>query len=313
MEKIKALSQTLVALLLVFVFSGCMKCKQEPIKIGTNVRVGYEPLYLARKQGFFNDIPVSLVQMTSSADVIRAFRNKLIDCASLTLDEAFVLMQDDKEVRIQFVMDVSNGADALLAKPQIKSLKELKGKRVGVESSTVGAYTLCRALEYGRLKPNDISIVVTFTEGQLEAYLSGKLDAVVSFEPMKTKLIQAGANVLFDSHAIPNEILDVFVVRNGFYQSRKEDFDAIEEQWYRSLDYLQQDPDSSALFIGRRLGFSAEEFKNSLHGIKFPSKEENQRFLSKGFSCVAQRVVDIMLADRLLNKSIDTKDIVILK
>lgn len=313
MKKTAALGSNIMILLFLVVLPSCFKSVEEPIKIGTNVWIGYEPLYLARKQGYFGSIPVSLVQMTSSSDVIRAFRNRLVDCASLTLDEAFVLMQDDKDLRILFVMDVSNGADALLSKPGIRSLKELKGKRIGVESSTVGAYTLCRALEYGHLNPNDIEIVATFTEGHVAAYLSGELDAVVSFEPMKTKLVQAGARVLFDSHKIPNEILDVFVVRNELYQKRKADFDAIQEQWYRALGYLEANPDSSSLFISRRLGFSTEEFKSSLHGIKFPSKEENQRFLAKGFGTVAQRVVDIMLDDRLLNKPIDTDDIVILK
>ena len=166
MNKIAALILNVCVLFFSLLFSSCFSPEREPIKIGTNVWIGYEPLYLARKQGFFNDLPVSLVQMTSSTDVIRAFRNGLIDCASLTLDEAFLLLQDDKDIKIMFVMDVSNGADALLAKPGIKSLKDLKGKKVGVESSTVGAYTLSRALEFGHLKPVDIHVITTFTEAR---------------------------------------------------------------------------------------------------------------------------------------------------
>nr|WP_254446599.1 hypothetical protein [Dolichospermum sp. UHCC 0259] len=44
-------------------------------------------------------------------------------------------------------MDISHGADVILGKPEIKDMKALKGKKVGVESSSLGAFFIARALE----------------------------------------------------------------------------------------------------------------------------------------------------------------------
>ena len=39
-------------------------------------------------------------------------------------------------------MNISAGADALVVKPQIKQASDLRGKRIGVEQTAVGAYLL---------------------------------------------------------------------------------------------------------------------------------------------------------------------------
>jgi len=290
---------------------GCMSTQDEPIRVSTNVWIGYEPLYLAQHLNYYDDVPISMVQMSSSTDVLRAFRNGMIDCATLTLDESFLLLQAGFDIKILFIMDISNGADVLLSRPEIKTMKDLKGKRVGVETSTVGAYTLSRALEQGHIKTNEIQIVPSFVEGHVEAYLSGKVDAVVTFEPARTRLIEAGAKELFSSKQIPNEILDVFVVSNEVYRKRTADFEKIKKAWYKTLDYLKLNPEDGIWFVSKRMGFTADEYKKSLMGIKLPSQEEANRIMSTSFFPTARRIVGIMLKEKLLNKQIDPSKMMI--
>ena len=87
----------LLVVSVVFLF-GCTTPGNEPLKLGTNLWIGYEPLYLARNLGYFTPEEISLYEMPSTSDVIRAFENGLIDCAALTLDETFLLLQDSIEV-----------------------------------------------------------------------------------------------------------------------------------------------------------------------------------------------------------------------
>ena len=82
--------------------------------IGTNVWPGYEPLYLARELGYFDDQPIHLVEHAAATEVIRAFRNGTIDAAALTLDEVLLLAQHGQNPRIVLVMDFSQGGDTLI-------------------------------------------------------------------------------------------------------------------------------------------------------------------------------------------------------
>ena len=72
-----------IALLLWLVASvalcGCMRDAEAPLRIGTNVWIGSEPLYLARDLGRLHPKAVQLVEYPSASEVLRAFRNQAID------------------------------------------------------------------------------------------------------------------------------------------------------------------------------------------------------------------------------------------
>ena len=105
-------------------------------RVASNNWPGYWPLYLAVRQA---PEPIAhLTELRSATAVMRAFRNGAIDIAALTLDEALVLAAEGLEVCVFLVVDVSDGGDALLARPSIESVAALAGHRIGVEASAVG-------------------------------------------------------------------------------------------------------------------------------------------------------------------------------
>lgn len=250
------------------------------MRIGTNVWVGYEPLYLARELNYLDKVDAKLVEFTSTSEVMRAFQNGTIDAAGVTLDEALQLLSIGADIKIVLVMDVSHGADVILAQPGLKSMQELKNRRVGYESTATGAYMLSRALQLANMKPADINTVSLELAGHESAFISKKVDAVVTFDPVKTKLLAAGAVKVFDSSQIPGEIVDVLVVRGEAAKNRPEQLRQILKSWFRALGYMRENQALAAKTMAVREGISAEAFLASLDGLRFPSFDENNRMLA---------------------------------
>jgi NitT/TauT family transport system substrate-binding protein len=101
-----------------------------PLRLGTNVWIGYEPLYLARHEGLLSEDVVQLVEYANSSDVLRGLKTGVLDAGALTLDEAINLQSEtggDAFV-IVHVMDVSHGADAIVARPPINAIEDIRGK-----------------------------------------------------------------------------------------------------------------------------------------------------------------------------------------
>lgn len=126
--------------------TACTPSKPEPLRIGTNLWPGYEPLYLARDKQQFDDSRYLLFELTSATQVMHAFQKRKIDIAALTLDEALLLEAEGIPLKVLLAMDYSNGADAIVASPNIHSMHDLKGKKIGVENTALGAFMLNRAL-----------------------------------------------------------------------------------------------------------------------------------------------------------------------
>lgn len=294
---------------IVALISACHQSVDRPLQLGTVQWPGYEPLYLARGLGYFDDSQVHLIEQTATTETIEAFRNDVIDIAALTLDEVLLLKQQGKALQVILVMDISNGADVIIARPGIKSMAELKGKRIGVEANALGSYMLSRALEQTHLKTKDIQIVsLQFGEHEA-AFKNGKIDAVVTFEPAKTKLLKLGGNVVFDSSKIPNEIVDVLVVRPAYLEAHRDEIRMLISAWFKALGYLKEHRDDASKQIAGRLGVQPAEYLASLEGLQIADLASNQRMLG-GSSPLLQenlhRLSRVMLERGLVATAIDT-------
>jgi len=276
--------------------------KEELLKVGTNVWPGYEPIYVAREIGKL-DKNIKLIEFGSTSQVMRAYRKNLINGAGLTVDEVILLKSFGFSPKIVLVADVSNGADVLIVKPYIKSLKELKGKRIGVENTALGAFYLTRILEKAGLTDKDIKIVPLEINEHFNAFVKNKIDAVITFEPVKTRLIKVGGKVIFDSSMIPNEIVDVFVVEESYIKKNKNTVHNFVKNWFDGLNYLNKNPEKAYKIISAREGSTLEEIRKSYKGLVLPSKEENIKIMKNKLPKTILIITNIMKKKGLLEKS----------
>lgn len=279
----------------------------EPLRIVSSPWPGYEPLYLARDLGFLNKQSVRLNEMPSSNITWEAFNNGSADIATLTLDETLSLLDHGRKLRIMAVMDISNGADVVMARPGINSLAELKGKRIGIVNIPLGVFMLARTLDLAGLKTADVTVVQLPEDKHEKAYLSGEIDVAITFEPFKTRLANAGAQVLFDSSRIPDEIFDLLVVREDVYNSRRDEVCALTRQWFQTQDYIRDNQQVAYGQMGKRLNTDGADFAAMLKGLKVPDREESRRLLwreSPAIMAPAARLMQIMLREKLLQNTV---------
>jgi NitT/TauT family transport system substrate-binding protein len=304
----KSLTLGMVAVTLcTTILVSCTKA-EPPLRVGANVWPGYETLYLARSLGYYDNTPIRLVDYPSGTEEVRAYRNGEIEAAGISIDQALVLAATNPDVRIVVVMDFSNGGDVILGKPEIKNLQGLKNKPVGVESTALGAFIITRALEQKGMSPQDIKIVSLGVSEHERAFKSGKVDAVVTFGSARTKLLAAGAKLLFDSSEIPGEIVDVLIVRDTVIEKQPKALQALVDGRFRALDYLNKNPQDAAIKIAPRTGITPEQFLESLKGLRSPDLQENQKLLGKTDPSLlngVKRLSQVMLDNKLLPKALD--------
>ena len=285
-------------LLLGLILGGCDNELVSPLRVASHEWPGYEPLHLARDLGFYDEHKIHVYEVPSATSTIRAFRNGYIDVAALTLDEALLLLQDQVPIKILLVMDVSNGADAVLGGGSVETLGDLKGKRIGVESSALGAYMLSRTLSKANLTNQDIQPVYIPFNKHLQAYQQQQVDALVTFEPNKTLIQKSGGKVLMDSRELANEIFDVLVIRESVIASHRDAVNQLIEGWFKALTYLETQPKNAADRISKRINVSADEFLNSLKEISIPNRAQNKEFLtghSPQLLITGQRLAEVIL------------------
>lgn len=292
---------------------GCYAEPPTPLRVASHEWPGYEPLHLARELGFLDENLVHLYEVPSATASIRAFRDGYLDAAALTFDEALMLLHDHVPVKVLFVMDLSNGADALLAQPEFSDIHDLKGRRVGVESIALGAYVLARALEKANMNADDVVPVFFPFHKHQNAFEQREVEGLVTFEPVKGVLERAGARLLMDSRQLPNEIFDVLVVHEKVLADRAPAVHMMIDAWFKSLNFIKENPEQAASLIAKRIDTTPHDVLVSLEGIILPSIEENLVLLSgqePQLVSVGRNLVEVMIKHRLMSNPVDVERII---
>lgn len=265
--------------LLLTLLAGCDRPPKPPLVFGASVWPGYETIYLAQSQGYFPQQGLRLTDYGHNAEVMQAFRNHTIQAAGMTMDEALLLRREMPDLKIVLLFDASNGADVILAQPGITSMAQLRGKRVGVENTTLGVYFLSLALKQAGLGSRQISIVPLSLNEQEAAFREHKVDAVVTFDPVRARLLKMGAVPLFDSSRVPDKLLDVLVTRDEYIGEYHQELRQLVQGWARALDFLQQDRVKAIQLMAQREKVEPAQFEEALQGIKLLGLQRNREMI----------------------------------
>lgn len=265
--------------LLVLICLALPACNDPPeeLRIGANRWLGYGPFYLADDLQWFEAGQVRLVEYPNATSVLRAFRNGLLDAALLTLDETLALQASGYDLEIVLVADVSAGADVVYARPPNKHIQDLRGQRVGVENTALGAYILARLMSIAELAPEDMEVVSLPVQEHTEAMRDGRVDAIITFASEGPALIELGARRIFDSRDLPGEIIDVLVVDRERVDRRRRQ--ALRSLWYESLQAWVNTPSLADEALQRRLGLASASLEMTRDGLIFGDRPLNQRLL----------------------------------
>jgi len=260
---------------------GCSRPEEPPLRVGTYPWPGFATLYHARTLGLLDPARVRLVDFDSPGEVMKALRDGSIDAAALTLNEALLVAGDIHGTRVILAFGQSAGGDALLARPPINRLLQLRGKRVDVETEAEGGYILARVLDRAGLKEGDLEVVELPLEEHEQAYLSGRVDAVITMDPVRARLLTAGANELFSSKQIAGELVDLLLVREGVPETHARTLQSLVNAHFVALDSIRANPEEAAGGLRQRYG-PPEQLLWSWALIDFSGRGANLRLLDSG-------------------------------
>lgn len=261
--------------------AGCGWLGDKPIAIAAHVWPGYEPMFLARSEGWLDAKQVNLVETTSASGSLQALVERKVDGAALTLDEVLKARSMGIPLSVVAILDISAGADMLVVRPDIKLLPDLKGQRIGYESGALGALMLTEILRAAGLTKQDVRLVSLPIDKQRDAWERGEVDAVITYEPVASQLLKQGAIKLFDSRQTPNTIVDVLAIRNDVLDSSHAvAVRHLLSAHFRALEHLSREPHDAASHMTQRMKLPESEVLRSFKGLSLPNAGNNRRMLT---------------------------------
>lgn len=283
------------------------------LRVAAHPWPGYSLLYLADSLDMMNNSLVQMIETPTATANIRALGSGIIEASCLTLDEVLTARERDIPLTVVGILNVSHGADTVLAMPNIDKNKSLKGLRIGVEYTATGAIMLAGFLEHFDLKPDDLSIIYVRIDEHEQACDRQEIDLLVTYEPVKSRLLAKGLIEFFSSAKLPSTIVDVLAVRTNVLASHRNAVKEALSAHFRGLHAWQSEPDKHVDFLAGFLRLSKSAVKQAFSEIELVSLDDNKRWFSGQTPRIFESISTIrnkMLANDLLKRVPDNSDVI---
>src|SRR5579862_2241940 len=215
--------------------------RADPIKIGYSDWPGYTVMEIAKQKGWFKDagLDVDMVWFDYNASIDAMSAGK-IDADMIVASDAMVAGSSGAKTKIVCLVDYSEGSDMIVGGPGVDSIKDLKGKKVGVELTLVEHELLLQALKVNGLSQSDVTLVGTATDKTPQTLASGSVAAIGAWYPFSGQALKQvpGSKKLFTSADAKGLIFDVIAVSPTSYAAHKAEWSKITGIYYKCVAYL---------------------------------------------------------------------------
>jgi len=293
--------------LITFFTHSCFRSEKEELPaltVAFNSWVGFSPLYIAKEKGYFRDegIKVNLKLLEDTSEKHAAFGSKSIDILATTVDDVVIIASKGLKGKIFLSVDTSNGADGIVAIKEIKSLSDLKGREIAVQPGFVGHFFLLYLLKKSGVPINSVKILPSETGAAGAAFVAGKVDAAVTWEPWLSKAKERkGAHLLISSADEPGIIADVMIATEDMVKNHRDLLEKFRKAWFRALKDLQNDPNSIKI-VCKAFKLKEENALEMLKGVHFFTPEEDINYRREKLPQILKRGAEVWFESGIIKK-----------
>lgn len=250
------------------------------------LRVGYQTgevnvlLTYAAKAGLFEKqkLDVKLIPFPAGPAMLPALASKEIDLAWMGEFPSVTGYSNGMPIEILSMERLDYTNIRVVGNPAagIKSVADLKGKKVGVSVGSSSHYHLVQALTQAGLKQSDVTIVNLSPANMPPAYIAGQIDAAVTWEPSVGVMEKAGAHTIATTRSLGMITGGVWVGQKDLSRKNAEVLQAFLRAWRQAQRDYVANPKAVRQYEAKRIGQTPEEFDALIarQSVSNPSFEE---------------------------------------
>jgi sulfonate transport system substrate-binding protein len=254
-------------------------------------------------------VTVQWSEFTSGLPLLEALNVGGIDVTADVADTVPVFAQAAGAKLVYVAQEApSPTAQAIVvaADSPIKSVADLKGKKIGFAKAAGVHYLLVKSLERAGLKFSDIQPAYLTPADGRAAFESGSIDAWVVWDPFLAAVQrQAKARILSDGAEIA-QYQRYYLASEGFTKARPDVLATVFDQLQATGKWVKANPGEAAALLAPVWGLDAATIEQANSHRSYQVRAATAENLSE-----QQQIADAFLAEGLLPKKVNATDVTI--
>jgi NitT/TauT family transport system substrate-binding protein len=280
--------------------AGAAQAQETKVGIGISGWTGFAPLTLAKEAGIFkkNGLDVSIKKIPQK-DRHLAIASGDIQCAATTVETWIVWNANGVATTQIFQLDKSYGADGMVVKPTVASIKELKGKTVAADAPGTATYfTLAWMLKKNGLSIKDVTVVNLAPQAAANAMIAGTagVDAGMTYEPFLSAVrAKPEAGKIIATTLDYPMVMDTFGCTPKFLGDNPKAAKALADSYFEALEMIKKNPKKSFEIMGADVKQTGEAFEKSQAYLRWQDRAANAKFFAGEHAAFSKEAADLLL------------------
>jgi len=233
------------------------------------------------EKAFGPKVKIEWKQFASGGDVNQAILGGSLDIGLAGSSPVSRGISTGIDYQVPWIFDVIGTAEALVAKPGISSIKDLKGKTVATPLASTSHYSLLSALKDAGLTTGsgsgDVNVIDAEPDAIVAAWKAGKIDAAYTWNPSLAELVKDGGKTLIDSSQLAAKgktTYDLAVVATKFARQYPDAVQTWVDQENAAVEQINAKAPKAYASIAKALNISTAEAKAQTAGLVFPDAKQ---------------------------------------
>jgi NitT/TauT family transport system substrate-binding protein len=268
------------------------------VGVGISGWTGFAPLVLAKEAGIFakNGLDVTIKNIPQASRHL-AIASGDIQCAATTVETWIAWNANGVATTQLFQMDKSYGADGMVVRNSIPSIKDVKGKTVAAWApGTAPYFTLAWFLKKNGLTVKDVTVVNMEPGPAAQAFIAGQNDAAMTYEPYLSAVREKpeAGKIIATTLDYPM-VMDTFGCTPKFIAENEGAVKALVKSYFDALEMIKSDPKKSNEIMGAGVKQTGEQFANSAKYLRWQDQAANKAFFGGEFNTFSKEAADLLI------------------
>lgn len=321
----KILYALMMGVLLTSILAGCGSSDSSKEKASQSMKltVGFTSwptnmfAYLAEEKGFFKDngLDVSLKEFPSTTESSNAFLAGNLDMCTYPAPDTIPPISEGANFKVVMMTDKSLGSDGLVAKPEIQSIKDLKGKTIATQLYSVDHMYLLTLLDKEGMSADDVKIVDMSMADAGNAFIAGRVDAACIWEPYLSKAVSGGGKLLYSTKDDPNLVTDCMAASDSLIQKNPQAIVAFIKSWNQAVEYWKNNREDAEAIMAKKMNVTPKEMHDMMETLYITTPQDSVDSFKKSDSPASwgytqQKIAKFLKGLGVIKKEVKANDII---
>jgi NitT/TauT family transport system substrate-binding protein len=231
------------AFVILSIVIGCSISISKPLRISTNLWIGYSPFFYIQQKGWLKEHNIEMVNVVSLSENMQMYESGFVNAFTGTQYEFAEMRKKASGLEPTILLDRSLGGDVIMGNRDIKTLQKAQKINVYLEIDSVNKVLLDSFRELYDINPSVLHFINKDPDDSSMLAMNDEPTLIITYKPYDILLKKSGYEVLDTTKNVSLFVMDALYTDLKIRKEYAEELAVLNQLIAKALDHLKKDPE----------------------------------------------------------------------